>query len=546
VECATYGHALSALNVFVRKKNGKKFTKEKNMKVAFVFLPPWDPHYPSYAVALFKASTRAAGYEFIDFDLNVDMYRMASEEDKKLWDGQVANQWKTKYDEIIHKYSGYINSFIENITAMGINLFAISINDYSKQFAFYISQRIKEEIPTAKILFGGPQCFPAYDGIYILENKYVDAICTGEGDLIWPKVLDYFQIYRNLQIDIPGIAYKKDDGTIVDNGVPELVNYLNSIPFADYSDIDFEKYGSQYFFSIMTSRGCINKCAFCSERPNFYRYRFRSAENIFNEIVKHLLDLQNNPSVPSNRGIVPYISFIDSLINGNPKELEKFCDLVIDSGHTFIWGGMALIRTEMTRDLLFKMKKAGCHNLAWGLESGCQEVLDLMHKSFFNMELAKKVIKLVHEIGISQSISLIAGFPGETDEMFQTTKEFIAEYKEYFVVGVQPMMVVRNSLVYDRSEDFGIVDKNDWLEWQTLDGTNTYEIRLQRVEILRSVLEGKLKTIDKESKKQLLNSQTDFVKEAYKISFKKLIGSRLNNQAKLRIRKCLGLFGIRV
>jgi radical SAM superfamily enzyme YgiQ (UPF0313 family) len=169
-----------------------------------------------------------------------------------------------------------------------------------------------------------------------------------------------------------------------------------------------------------------------------------------------------------------------------------------------------------------------------------------MHKRFFDMELAKEVIKLVHEVGLSQSISLIAGFPGETDEMFQTTKEFIDEYKEYFVVGVQPMMIVKNSLVYDRYEDFGIVDRNDWLEWQTRDGTNTYEVRLQRVEILRSVLDGKLTTIDKESKKQLLNPQTNFSNETKRISFKKIIGSRLSHQTKLRIRKLFGSIGIQV
>ena len=42
------------------------------MKVAFLFLPPWDPKYPSYSMALFKASTKEGGHDFIGFDLNVD------------------------------------------------------------------------------------------------------------------------------------------------------------------------------------------------------------------------------------------------------------------------------------------------------------------------------------------------------------------------------------------------------------------------------------------------------------------------------------------
>jgi len=214
--------------------------------------------------------------------------------------------------------------------------------------------------------------------------------------VIWPRLLEHFDKSRNLQINIPGLSYKINNGTIIDNGVPELVKDLNSVPFADYSDIDFTKYGNKYQFSIMTSRGCINTCAFCSERPNFSRYRFRSAENVFNEIVKHLNDLKTNSSINYEKIVVSYwrnifsktvkhwyhkynlfrktakylfykykrsdsenilgkilkqtddllktnhISFNDSLINGTPKELEKFCDLVIDSGLNFSWGGWRL------------------------------------------------------------------------------------------------------------------------------------------------------------------------------------------------------------
>ena len=501
------------------------------MKVAFIFLPPWDPQYPSYAMALFKGSTKESGHEFIGFDLNVDIYRSAQKEDKHFWNAQVANSWAVDSDNMIQRFSKYIDSYLDKMTGNDIDLYAMSINIYSKYLALYIAQRIKEMNPSARILMGGPQCFPAYDGLDILQNQYVDAICTGEGDLIWPRILDYFANNRNLQLDIPGLSYRSDDGQIKDNGVPEIPRDLDSLPFADYSDVDFEKYGNTHQFSIMTSRGCINTCAFCNERPNFTRYRFRSAENIYEEIVEHISELQSNPFSLARGKVVPYISFNDSLINGVPRELEKFCDLVIDGGLTFSWGGMALIRKELTYDLLVKMKKAGCHNLAWGLESGCQEVLDLMHKKFFNMDLAKEVIKSTHSAGISQSISLIAGFPGETDEMFLKTKEFVAEYKKYFSVSVQPMMIVENSLVHSRPEDFGVASESDWLKWQTLDGTNNYDIRLNRVEVLRSVLGGKIQTIDKGDRGSISN-----IVVAGARALRKRVAAHLSRQAKQHIR----------
>jgi anaerobic magnesium-protoporphyrin IX monomethyl ester cyclase len=146
------------------------------------------------------------------------------------------------------------------------------------------------------------------------------------------------------------------------------------------------------------------------------------------------------------------------------------------------------------------MKVTGCIHLAWGLESGCQRVLELMNKRFFDMELAKKVIVDTYEVGINQSISLIAGFPGETEEMFGETLVFLREYRRYFSkVSVQPMMIVNNSLVYEKYQQYGIdyANSRDGLKWKSIDGSNNYEMRLERVEQLKSLLKDKIITIDK-------------------------------------------------
>ena len=221
------------------------------------------------------------------------------------------------------------------------DLYAFSIITYSKNVAFYLAQKIKEANSQAKIILGGPQCFPAYDGLDILQNQNVDAICTGEGDLIWPLVLKHYAETKKLQLNIPGIAYKNDEGSIIDNGVPELVHDLNSLPFADFSSIDFSKYTRKkiYNLSVMTSRRCINSCAFCSERPNFYNYRYRRAENIIEEITQNLEHFHTNSSIAAiednsltegannhenPNSIIPYISFNDSLITVLLKNLKGF------------------------------------------------------------------------------------------------------------------------------------------------------------------------------------------------------------------------------
>lgn len=533
------------------------------MKVAYIFPPPWDPKFPPYSMALFNASTKRQQHEFFGYDLNVDLYNKARNEDKLLWEGQYAVQWQTRSDEIIQKYTYLFNAFLEAVLKQEIDLFAFSINAHSKMLALVLAKKIRSMVPDSAIIFGGPQCFPSYDGVGILENGCLDAICTGEGDSVWPKVLKFFSERGNLRIDIPGIAYRRNDGTIVDGGVPEVVNNLNDIPLADYRGLDLSGYKNLQL-STMTSRGCINTCAFCSERPNFTRYRYRNAQNIFDEIMKHIEVVQQQKPLISRlltkyhsarhrrpvsahprgslveqdvssssdsysdgflvalcshlprrglrallrhvvpakwrRAIIPFINFNDSLINGMPKELDQLCDKIIDGGIVFHWAGMALIRKEMTRGLLTKMKAAGCIHLAWGLESGCQRVLELMNKRFFDMDVAKRVIKGTYETGINQSISLIAGFPGETEEMFRETLTFLKEYKRYFSkISVQSMMIVNNSLVHEKHEQYGIDYDNsrNSLQWKSIDGSNNYEMRLERVEQLKSLLKDKIITIDK-------------------------------------------------
>jgi radical SAM superfamily enzyme YgiQ (UPF0313 family) len=169
-----------------------------------------------------------------------------------------------------------------------------------------------------------------------------------------------------------------------------------------------------------------------------------------------------------------------------------------------------------------------------------------MHKKYFDMKLAKEVIKLVRATGITQSISLIAGFPGETEEMFLETKEFVEEYKDYFIVGVQPMMIAKNSLVYDKPEDFGVACVDDWLKWQTIDGTNNYEVRLKRVALLKSTIDADIRTVDKESRLSDVDLLPEHTNTANTISWKEHIGRRLSHQTKQRIRRGLGLLGIRV
>ena len=459
------------------------------MKVAFVHPPAWAPWAPSYAMALLSAGAKQRGHSFLGFDLNIDFHNAVSEDDKKLWLDENVIYWEGEkfLESFISRYSVFIDAYVDEIVATGVSLCAFSVNSASTKFANLIAQKIKERDNSIFILFGGPDCYRSEAGLKILENPNVDAICTGEADHAWPDFLDMFE-KNNFSIgECKGFCYKKDDGNIVDCGPPDLVSDLNNIPFADYEDINFNKYTLSNRICLMMSRGCINRCAYCSEGPNFLRYRYRSPKNLFAEVKKQVELLRR---VSNQR---PHINFSDSLINGKPEVLETFCDMVIQDEVDFSWGGMALLRKEMTRDLLLKMKNAGCIELCWGLESGSTGVLKLMRKKHYDPELAEVIIRIASELGYDQYGNIMIGFPGETEELFLETVQFVIRNKDFFIsLGLPLMQIKKNSYLHDNYQKYRIESPDILDQWKTTDNSNTYELRLARRNLLSTILQDKL------------------------------------------------------
>ena len=85
------------------------------------------------------------------------------------------------------------------------------------------------------------------------------------------------------------------------------------------------------------------------------------------------------------------------------------------------------------------MREAGCQAVAWGIESGSQKMLDLMNKQVTVRE-NHQVIEWAKKAGVLDRIFLIVGFPGETRDTLEETKQFIvdADPSQYLASTFQP------------------------------------------------------------------------------------------------------------
>ena len=455
------------------------------MQVAFVFPPAWAPWAPSYAMALFAGGLRRAGHDFLGYDLNIDMYRAFGETAETFWRDDHAPSWYDQafIDTLFERSAPFIAGYIDRILAGDPDILCVSVQSASSMFALTFAKLVRRQAPGLFILFGGPDCFPSERGLSLLDHGCVNAICTGEGDEVLPAYLEALANNGMQPPEMKGFCHRQADGSIFNGGQPDPVLDLDGLAFADFSGIDFNRYTLDNRICMMTSRGCILRCAYCSEGANFLRYRYRSPENLAVEVDRHVAMLRNSS------GKRPHINFSDSLIDGRPEMLRRFCELIIERGIDFSWGGMALLRKEVTRDLLTLMRKAGLVEVMWGMESGSPATLRLMRKKLFDPALAEQIIRDTHGLGIDQYTNIIVGFPGETEEQFDETVAFTRKVRPFFrSIGLPMMEIRRNSHVYAEPGDYGVLDPDNTVEWQTKDGDNTIDVRRRRRDTLAAIV----------------------------------------------------------
>ncbi len=454
------------------------------MKVALIQCPSWSTITPPYSLALLSACLNKEGHEAFCFDLNLEMYKYVSEkEGENAWGTKgESNAWleENYVSSFIEQYDTYIDYLVSQVLDTESEIIGFSIQDTSRYFAQEIINRIKQKDRNKKIIVGGYTCFTNPERIQFFNNN-VDAICLKEGEF---SLLNLIKIYED-EGDLaycPGFICKNRNGDIIDGGELPLIESLDILPFADFSQFKLQDY-KEMVLPISTSRGCVFRCAFCAESVSWEKYRHRSASNIFNEM---LFQLKKYPYIKE-------FFFNDSLIDGNLEMLDELCTLIINSRTKIKWGGQGSIRKEMTPQFLRKLKKAGFCHVSYGLESGNPKILRLMRKGF-ELKTAEEVIKNTYQLGIHTTVNIVVGFPGETEEDILITADFLKKIVKFVSdIYFHSLVILPQTILYNNRESCGIkFPDNNWVNfWFTEDGLNNYEIRLKRINFLKQAVKKK-------------------------------------------------------
>ncbi|MCL1977940.1 MAG: B12-binding domain-containing radical SAM protein [Candidatus Bathyarchaeota archaeon] len=270
----------------------------------------------------------------------------------------------------------------------------------------------KEACPNATIVLGGPHA-TFMDKEILAAEPAVDVIVRGEGEVTFAELTK--RIINGVGLNsADGITYRHQ-GQIVQNPNRDYIQNLDDLPFPAYKHFPLEKYRlfGKLFFPVITSRGCPFQCNFCTTSRILGRqYRVRSPQNIVHELEL----LKRDYSADS-------FTFYDDTLTLDKKRLCDICDEIKRRKLNIPWDCQTRV-DQVSEEMFAKMKNTNCQQVFFGVESGCQSVLNAVNKRTA-VEQNEAAIKLAKKSGLFVAISIIIGYPGETAEMRKETFDFI-------------------------------------------------------------------------------------------------------------------------
>lgn len=228
-------------------------------------------------------------------------------------------------------------------------------------------------------------------------REHVDAVCVGEGEPIWPRLLADAQagalqpFYRD---DTPG-GYD-----------------LAAAPVPRFELLDTSRYNR---LTLQTTRGCPLDCEFCAASRVLGRYRKKPVDRVLAELDA-ILRLWPNP----------FIEFADdnTFVDARwAKELLRGL-----RARNVRWFTETDVSVADDPELLDLIAEAGCQQLLIGLESTRRDNLDDLDRAHWKASRRDSYQRCIDESqrrGVTVNGCFIVGLDQDTPDVFEEIAEFV-------------------------------------------------------------------------------------------------------------------------
>jgi len=297
---------------------------------------------------------------------------------------------------------------------VGIGATTISIANAAR-----IAARVRALAPRAVVTVGGPHVsavpertlerFPAFDYAIV-----------GEGERSYFALIDALAVGGD-PCAVPGLARRTAGGVRVNPRAPYLEgDDLDALPEPAWDllpefPLRFQpnvfNYRRTPVASLVTSRGCPFSCTFCDRSTSGRRGRFHSVESVV--AMCRRLEAMG----------VRHVLFYDDLFTVSRPRVLELCERFLAEGFRFTWSCNSHPNL-LDAATLRLMRRAGCWQIAYGIESGSQRVLDVV-KHEVKLPRMLETLRRTREAGIRVKGLLMMGHPTEDETSLAETVDFL-------------------------------------------------------------------------------------------------------------------------
>ncbi len=313
-----------------------------------------------------------------------------------------------------------------------------------------VTRLAKEVCPNAKIACFGIQVTVFPDEAFHLTEG-LDYIVRGEPEFTFRELAEALKGKGSIS-SILGVSYQGNGGIVhnPDRGFPDK---LDELPFPAWHLINPIHYRLPFsgrpFLLITPARGCPYQCIFCAAMTYYGRkLRYHSPGRVVEEMkwVKDRFGIED-------------LLFWSEVFNARKDFVLALCDELERRNVRLNWVCSSRV-DQVDKETLKRIHQAGCWMISYGIESGCQEILDQSKKEA-SLEQARNAVSLAKEAGLEVVGHFVLGLPGETRETIKETLRFAKglglDYAQFYCAVPLP-----GTLLYDLARSNGWLNTSDW------------------------------------------------------------------------------------
>lgn len=361
-----------------------------------------------------------------------------------------------------------LDLFTQSIMQERPDVIGFSVTSPTRINAVACAQKARQILPDSLIVFGGPGATFMADFLFG-ACPALDVIVKGEGEIGTAKLVraakkiktNLGTIHRTQTVRselaqnfsrIPGIVFRNGPN-LHDTGPGELVKDLDTLP-----------HPSRYFTyqHLAMSRGCPGKCTFCGS-PQFWStsvVRRHSPQWFFDEI-----------KALAHKGVTHFF-ISDDTFTMDGDAVSRLCEKIIQAGLSITWNAISRV-DYIDESILAPMRRAGCIQISFGIESGAKSIKKILGKPIDN-DTCVAAFDKVRAAGILPRAYFIYGSPGETDATIQESIDLMIRLGPLSTVFYM-LVTFPGTALYNRAVQKGWVHDDVWqkniedLPWWELD-----------------------------------------------------------------------------